>query len=555
MSRSVQRKAKKQKPVSERYTLTNFVANVFLAVMFTLFPLFVNISVDAAFPFIHFDSGYISIRHMKYYFFLLAAAIALIAEILLLLTRSTAPKQEKNPQNSRLLPQLSFTDWAVLAFVLTCAVSTVLSPYLDIALTGESESGGYSFGRNNGMLLMLVYAAVYFFLTRCWKYREYVFLLLAAGGSAVSLLAVLNGFYLDPLNMFALFQNDETVFNNFLTTIGNKNMLSSYLCVILPVVITLFVHSEKLWHKAAYLAAAVTGALATVVCDSDSAALGMGVFVAVFLVVYVRRVCYLKRYLLALTVMLAGVKLLGVYIEISNTPYKELSAIPYQIMTAKGAYVALAVMAVLTAMLYLMDAKAPDKTLPRAVPIVLGSVLGLAALSALGTVIWFSVFDVKTDLGSLDHTLRFSDAWGTHRGFMWNKSIEIFNGRDFLRKLFGTGPESYYYAFSPYFDELYDRFGDGSTDAAHNEYLNYLINIGVAGLAAYLAFTGGALVRAFKAAKQNPLALVFASAVVAYMAQAVVNIALPIATPLFIIFVSLCEAAARQTEKEQIAHD
>ena len=72
------------------------------------------------------------------------------------------------------------------------------------------------------------------------------------------------------------------------------------------------------------------------------------------------------------------------------------------------------------------------------------------------------------------------------------------------------------------------------------------MNIGIVGLTAYLAFTLGALVRAFKAAKREPIALVFAAAVVAYLAQAVVNIALPIGTPLFIIFVSLCEAVSRR---------
>ena len=51
---------------------------------------------------------------------------------------------------------------------------------------------------------------------------------------------------------------------------------------------------------------------------------------------------------------------------------------------------------------------------------------------------------------------------------------------------------------------------------------------------------GSALVAAFRRAKRDPSALVFASAVIAYMAQATVNISLPIATPLFIIFVALC---------------
>ena len=88
-------------------------------------------------------------------------------------------------------------------------------------------------------------------------------------------------------------------------------------------------------------------------------------------------------------------------------------------------------------------------------------------------------------------------------------------------------------------------FGNSSTDAAHNEYINYLITIGIAGLGSYLAFVGGALVRGFRSAKNNPAVLCCAAAAVAYLAQATVNIALPISTPLFIVFVSLCEAFAR----------
>ena len=42
-----------------------------------------------------------------------------------------------------------------------------------------------------------------------------------------------------------------------------------------------------------------------------------------------------------------------------------------------------------------------------------------------------------------------------------------------------------------------------------------------------------------------------AAAVIGYAVQAVVNIAVPISTPLFIIFVSLCDAMARQKNKSE----
>ena len=534
----------------ERYTLKNTLANAYLFVMFTLFPLFINLTVEKSFPFITFANGYRAIRHQKYYFFMIITAAALIVQIMLLLTKTAAERKAANPEKRRLTNLLSFTDWAVLAFVLSCAVSTVFSPYLEMALTGESAFGG----RNNGLLLMLTYAAIYFMLTRCYRYREYVFLAMAIVNGLICLLAVLNGFYHDPLGMLEPFRTGTTeadirVYENFMTTIGNKNMFSSHLCVTLPVLITLFVHTKKWWCKAVYLASAAVGAMAVIVCDSDSVVLGLGAFVAVYLVVYVRRLDRLRQFLLALTVMLLSVKLLRWFSYLGGDRYKDLTALPCKLMFSNKTFLLIGALAVLTAALYAVSLRFPKRVLPKAVPVVLASLMGAAVLAGVGVIVYFTAFDTKTDLGSWERLLRYGDAWGTHRGFMWNRSLEAFKDYNFFQKLFGTGPETFYYTFSPYFGELYERFGDGSTDAAHNEYINYLMNIGIVGLLSYLAFTGSALVRGFRAAKHNPIALVFASAVVAYMAQAVVNISVPIAAPLCIIFVSLCEATARQTPK------
>lgn len=552
MNQTYKKHKKDPKPLGERYTLTHMIANCFLLVAFTVFPLFINIVITKSFPFISLADGYRGIRHQKYYFFLIVTAAALIAEILLLLTKTSAEKNEANPAARKFLKELSFTDWAVLSFALSCAISTVFSPYIDMAITGENAVAG----RNNGLVLMLVYCAIYFMLTRCFRFKEYVFLAMAVVNGLIYLLAVLNGFYLDPLGMLEPFRvspaaSEQRIYLNFMTTIGNKNMFSSHICVTLPVLITLFIHTEKLGRKAVYLCCAALGAMAIVVCDSDSVVLGMGAFVMVFLVVYSRYPKKLRQFLLALTAMLLSVKLLRLFSFLGGDSYKELGAIPQKIFISNKTFIVIAVLAAASAVIYLISMRFEELVFPKAVPIALTCVFSLAVLAGLGAIVYFSAVDTSTDLGDWEKTLRFSDAWGTHRGVMWNRSLKAFGDFNIFQKLFGTGPETFYYTFTPYFPDLWE-YGDSSTDAAHNEYINYLLNIGIVGLASYLAFTGGALVRGFRAAKKNPLALVFASAIVAYMAQAVVNIALPIATPLFIIFVSLCEATARQAKEDKI---
>lgn len=531
----------KEKP---RFPLAARFVNLYLFVMFTLFPLFVTLKTDGNFPFIHLDEGYIGIRHQKYYFFLVATAIAAIAQILLLATGSiNGKKAAKNGSKSSIFDNISFTDWAALGLVLSCAVSTVLSPYTELAFWGEANIGGYAQGRNNGLFLILFYVLAYFLITRLYSYSEYVFVGLGVACAVVYLLTVLNGFYIDPLNMFAEFKSQENVYMEFFSTIGNKNMLSSFICVTLPVLFVMSVLTKKLWFRAVYLLSTGLGAMALIIGDSDSGMLGIGVFLAVFLVVFIRKPERLKGYFLALTVMLASVKLLRLFSLLMSDNYKKLGSLPMTILFSNAAYIALAAAAVITVLLFLLDKKKPELTLPKALPIALGALFGLAALGALGTVIYFSFIDTKTELGELETLLRFGPRWGTHRGIMWIRTLDIFGGADVLHKIFGYGPDTFYCLYEPYFEEL-TQYGNTSTDAAHNEYLNYLVTIGIAGLAAYLAFIGGALARGFRAAKRSPVTLAFAAAVIAYAVQAVVNIAVPISTPLLIIFASLCEAVA-----------
>ena len=536
------KQTKKAQPETQSESLLGAVLNVFLFFMFAVFPLFVGIYANGQFPFIHFDDGFFNIRHDKFYFFVTMALLAVVGEIMIIVTKSSP--EVRNRKLGEVFMPLSFTDWSAIALVLSCTLSTLFSPYPKLAFWGEINEHGVSAGRNNGLFLILIYVLIYFVITRFFRYKEVVFTALAVSCSVVYLLTVLNGYYLDPLNMLEQFKDSQPgVYMEFFSTIGNKNMLASFICVTLPVSAVMAVLTESLWRRLIYLAASGLGMMAMIIGDSDSAMLGTAVFAMVFLVVFSRTTARLKRFFLTLSVMLASVGLLRLFSAAMGDNYKELGSIPKALLFSNYVYILLAVCAVLTAVLYLVDGKKPGMRLPKAVPAALGALFVLAVLTGFGIFIYFSAIDTETPLGDMEKLLRMNDAWGTHRGIMWLRSFDIFADANPWQKLFGTGPDTFYFAFEKYFEQLAE-YGNSSTDAAHNEYINYLITIGIAGLGSYLAFAGGALVRGFKAAKRNPAVLCCAAAVVAYLAQATVNIALPISTPLFIVFVSLCEAFA-----------
>ena len=160
---------------------------------------------------------------------------------------------------------------------------------------------------------------------------------------------------------------------------------------------------------------------------------------------------------------------------------------------------------------------------------------------------YFTFFDVKTPLGGFFRFFRFNAKWGTHRGYIWLKSFEIFKSFGFKNILFGCGPDTFYSAFAPYFSELQRLFGDASANCAHNELLNYLITTGIFGLSAYLALISSAVLRGVKRAEKSPEVLIFTLPIICCFCQSLVNIATPITTPLLFIFIALAENSARKT--------
>lgn len=525
---SVAKHTKKPAPAKdEKYTVKETLVNYFLVIMFSLFPLF-------------FTNEYFNIRHDKYNLFLGVSLVLMIAEAALIAYVKLGYSNEHSalsPAKQKWYKQLSIPDFAMLGLLVVCIISTLLSAHPADALFGTA-------GRNNGLLLMAVYVGIYFVITRILHYKEYIFIVLAVVSSIVFLLAVVNCFYIDPLGMFANLTDEQTI-TDFTSTIGNKNLMSSFICITLPVLMALAVITEKNLLRALYLVASGLGFAALMTSDSDSGILGIGVFCIIYFIWFTRRIVRLKRYMLTITVMLVFAKLLRLFSMLMNDKSKGMDQFQKIFVYSNVGYVLIAVFGVLTALLYLIDYKKPDLTLPKAVPITLLAIAGLSVAGIVGTMIYFSAVDTTTKLGSLEKLIRFNDGWGTHRGYMWIRSMWIFSDSSVFEKLFGNGPDCFYYAFMPYFEGL-KKFGDDSTNAAHNEYINYLITIGITGILAYLTAVCGVISRAVKAAKKNPLVIVCVAGVICYSVQAVVNISQPITTPLFIVFLSLTEAFSRK---------
>ena len=389
---------------------------------------------------------------------------------------------------------------------------------------------------------MAVYVGVYFAVSRYGRPGPVVFAALGIISSFVSLVTVLNFFSLDPLKMLEdLTAADRKV---FFSTIGNKNLLSGYLCITLPVLTVLYVEDSRKWLRLLSLICLVPGFAALMTADSDSGLLGLGVFAAVYLIWYARHPLKLKRLLLVLTVMLLSARLLQ---PMAALPDKGMSQLQRFFVYSMTGLCPVVILTVMTVLLHLLNKKSPDLVLPRAVPLALAALFGTCLLAVVVGMIYFTL-NPEIPLQGMWRHLRLEDSWGTNRGIMWRRSMDIFRDFSLWRKLIGSGPDTFYYVFQPYFAEL-TKYWTTSTNAAHNEYLNYLITLGFLGASTYCTALVSGVIRGFRWAKQEPMGAVFCAAVISYGAQALVSIAQPITTPLLILFLALCTGMPNSRNK------
>lgn len=209
-------------------------------------------------------------------------------------------------------------------------------------------------------------------------------------------------------------------------------------------------------------------------------------------------------------------------------------------------YAMIAIFAVISTVLYFLHIKHPNYYLPRFARIIAVSVFALAFVGVLILMIYYSVYNTKAPLKGALSYFRFNDSWGTHRGFMWIRALYIFWDMSILQKILGSGPDTFtaMMDISGYNEGLI-AFRKETTDCAHNVYLNYLVTLGIAGVVSYITAIVSCVVGAVKKAFSNKYAVIFASSVVCYSVQSIVNIDQPITTPLFILMLALTESQCR----------
>ena len=487
--------------LQQRFLCTAVVlTTVYLCVMFLGHPLI-------------FTNFYFNITETKQVYFLVASGLYLL---LLLFARIALP-----PDFGVTRPRIPLHPAALFlfAFYVVSVTGSLISRYRGEAFFGENN-------RYQGLLTLFCYACLVFVLSRQeinLRWPERAFLLSA---SIVSLLGVLNHFALDPFDFYSNLREMDR--GRFLSTIGNADFYASYIGMAFAVSFGYFLRASgkrKQLLSALILASVCFG---TLVAGSDSAALGLIAVAALLPLLLFSDTAALRRMPLGWAIFFLCAFFFGLLSNALESATFLSSFVTVLYRPAVSLSFALCSILLWFALKFAKPERIARAKKPYALTLLSALLFGVLALVLLNTIL------ADLPLGRLERYLRFSESWGTDRGKIWAFVLRVYEQLSPMQKLFGASSGGLFHA-----DSIQPIFSDAALDTAHNEYLQYLVTNGALGLVCYLAVVFLALREGFRKSGREPVYRGLTLAVIAYLAQAAVNIAQPMTTPILFVLIGV----------------
>ncbi len=481
----------------------------------------------ALYPLILTDK-YFNITVTRYLTFTITSAFFFALCLIFKIQTLNKPKKITLPQIS----DFSRADVFFSLFVLVSVFSAFSSSYGVAAISGGA-------GRRMGMLMIISTFFAYLFISKFYRIREYEFVFFGIVGSFMGLFGVLQYIGLDPFGFLdGLSELDQVRFISFM---GNINIYSSFICIVLPLAMYMFCFSEKKQNSIFWLFVTSATFIGFMTAISDSGYLGVGAAIFALALLTAKEKRTFKRFFITLiTLLLSGgiFKLIWILYGDPERP----SSVPNDIITDPRmifAGVLISALAIVAINRFDMS----EKTFSVIRRFIIFATIAVILVCA-SIVIWFTFVDKSAEIGILSNYLRLSQRWGNGRGYAWTKLLEIYSELPLHKKLIGTGPDTIAFEMvSRHNEEMYELFGF-YYDNAHNELVQYLVTLGLWGLLTYVCLVVTAVKSSLHADSTIGRAMILP--IIGYFVQSLVNISQPMTTPLFFVFLAFSQCRANE---------
>lgn len=469
-----------------------------------------------------YDNYYFNITKTKYTFFVFSTVIATLCYIICKGRRWLIYKKWNL--------QLSIVDKCFMIWIVIQVVSVVCSSYFKEAIDG-------SLGRNTGLIFSLLCVSAYWIVSRSKIYLKHICMLYLTSCSLLHILAILNFYSIDLLGFYIKLSDYQSSF--FISTTGNINFYASIICLSLPISCYLYIKLQN--YQKILLIMNSLGFMGLICGNSDSGYLGIGCMFLILLYISSRSIHNFKKCIVLIIIFLTCGKLLSIcsmLFPIASRLYYTLSSF---FTDSIGSWILWLLFICIYFIIEFYEEKLSSYMRYVRVGLVTFYIFMLCIFVFL--FIYLSFINTNIQIGYLSTYFRWNDHWGTGRAKAWRALWEVFTNFSYKQKLFGFGPDTTRaIMFLNYGNDTYLV----QYDNAHNEYLQYLMTIGIAGLCGYISIFSTMFYRIYQYKNILTVRVIAITITIGiYLLQACVNINQPISTPLLFICLGLIENEIR----------
>jgi hypothetical protein len=351
----------------------------------------------------------------------------------------------------------------------------------------------------------------------------------------------------NPLGLFPAGYTYHDAFvlyaNEFMGTLGNTDLLSSFLSVAVMLFYAGFVVRGK---GALFLPPFAAGVFLLLLSGVSAGLVGLS---AALLLTAPVLLDTKERFLRALLAGASALFSAGLYFCLKVTYENRVTDLRFVPGTyAVAAFLASAVLAG-SAFLFHRKKSAVPWRRERARRVLIWAV---AAVVLLGVALLLFVPVSGGTLYEARQLLKgnIDPSFGSGRIRIWKESLGLVPQHPW----FGGGPDTLAsrigFSFTRYSDELKMTI-ESKIDNAHNDYLNILVNTGFLSLIFYLAALASALLRGVRRRDKNPMALIPVAAVLSYSVQVFFSFSICITAPFFWVALAWCSGESKDTAVER----
>lgn len=469
------------------------------------------------FPFLMGPQKYLNITESRFTWFCVLTYAYLLVSALVALG-FVLQKNAWLKRKSEGFQKPDISQYLMMGYLLWAAISSLVSPYRADTWLGQ--------GRYEGLMTIMLYSLTFILLSFWGEYTNKYVYAMGIMTALLSILALLQLFGVDFIS-----PEGYTVWDTrFFSTIGNVDCVSGIAAITIPALVCAFVLLDGKWRYSC-LCGYVLLFYIQIFIDVDSGKIGLLLALLVTLPFLLDRWKRVMR-----TMQAFGALLLSYAVE----RLFPITQVGVGFAVGKTALAALVLGIVLVVLGILFERKEHTFRLSeRQIRRIVLVVVLVAVMAAL--VFLYSYSGENRLLKEISQVLHgeLADNAGSGRGIVWKLSL------DFIREMpiFGSGPDTYISRAMPYYEsgKLTQVF-----DFAHNDFLQVAVCLGLVGLAIYLAWILYMAIRLLKNAPENPLLLIFGSAIAGYLGHVFFSFSIALVTPLFWVLAGLGNKCLRQ---------